>query len=68
MKVFRDTNIVLEYLLKRQEAKSVKAIFLYLKRKGIEKVLSSDSFYTLTYLIENHLKKTVWKKTHAYWN
>lgn len=27
MKVFRDTNIVLEYLLKRQEAKSVKANF-----------------------------------------
>lgn len=43
--------------LETSRSEVCKSEFLYLKRKGIEKVLSSGSFYTLTYLIENHLKK-----------
>lgn len=57
MNVFCDTNIILEYLFKRKDAESIKTIFCYLNSKKISKVISAGSFYTLTYLIENYLKK-----------
>lgn len=57
MKVFCDTNIIIEYLFKRKEAETIRRIFHYLSRMDVEKVLSCGSFYTLTYLIENYLKK-----------
>ncbi|WP_296261888.1 PIN domain-containing protein [uncultured Phocaeicola sp.] len=57
MKVFCDTNIILEFLFKRKEAETIKTIFHYLNQKKIVKAISAGSFYTLTYLIESFLKK-----------
>lgn len=56
MKVFYDTNIILEYLLKRKEGDKVRDILLWSHENHVEKFLSSGSFYTLTYLIEKYLK------------
>ena len=57
MKVFCDTNILLDFLFKRKEAETIKTIFHYLNQKKIVKAISAGSFYTLTYLIESFLKK-----------
>lgn len=56
MKVFYDTNIILEFLLKRKEGDKVRDILLWSHGNHVEKFLSSGSFYTLTYLIEKYLK------------
>lgn len=56
MKVFYDTNIILEFLLKRKEGDKVRDILLWSHENHVEKFLSSGSFYTLTYLIEKYLK------------
>lgn len=57
MRIFCDTNILLEYLFMRKEGEAVKKVFHYLRSCHAEKVISAGSFYTLTYLIEGHLKK-----------
>lgn len=57
MKVFCDTNIILDFLFKRKEAETIKTIFHYLNQKKVVKAISAGSFYTLTYLIESFLKK-----------
>ena len=62
MKVFCDTNILLEFLFKRKEAETIKTIFHYLNQKKVVKIISAGSFYTLTYLIENYLKKEELRK------
>lgn len=56
MKVFYDTNIILEYLFRRKEGEIVRTILLWSHDNQVEKFLSSGSFYTLTYLIEKGLK------------
>lgn len=56
MKIFYDTNIILEFLLKRKEGDKVRDILLWSHENHVEKFLSSGSFYTLTYLIEKYLK------------
>lgn len=56
MKVFYDTNIILEYLFRRKEGEIVRTILLWSHDNQVEKFLSSGSFYTLTYLIEKDLK------------
>ena len=56
MKVFYDTNIILEYLFNRKEGETVRNILLWSRDNNVEKFLSSGSFYTITYLIEKHLK------------
>lgn len=62
MKVFCDTNIILEFLFKRKEAEAIRNIFHYLDQRKIEKFVSAGSFYTVTYLIDNHLKKEGFEK------
>lgn len=56
MKVFYDTNIILEFLFSRKEGEIVRNILLWSRKNQVEKFLSSGSFYTLTYLIEKYLK------------
>ena len=51
MKVFYDTNIILEYLFNRKEGETVRNILLWSRDNNVE-----SSFYTITYLIEKHLK------------
>lgn len=57
MKVFFDTNVVLEYLLNRKCADDVERILYFLCEKEAAKYISCGSFYTLTYLLEIEFKR-----------
>lgn len=56
MKIFCDTNIVMEYLQQRQHAASVECILSKALQEGDTLYISSGSFYTITYLTERYLK------------
>lgn len=57
MRIFFDTNVILEYLLNRQNANDVERVLTYTERIGALKFVSSGSFYTLTYLLDIDLKR-----------
>lgn len=57
MKIFLDTNILLEYFCNRTQAKVVEEILQYIENKKIGGYISVGSFYTLIYLIDTNLKK-----------
>ncbi len=56
MKIFCDTNIVLEFLQQRTFAEQVKTILINALKNGDELFISFGSFYTITYLTERYLK------------
>ncbi len=56
MKLFFDTCTLVDYLCNRQNANHVEAIFDTAEKKKWSCYISVGSFYTLTYLIELHLK------------
>ena len=56
MKLFFDTCTLVDYLCSRQNASRVEAILNATEKNGWERYISVGSFYTLTYLIEIHLK------------
>lgn len=58
MKLFLDTNILLEYFCNRAQARVVEKILQYIEEKKIEGYISVGSFYTIIYLIDGHLKKS----------
>ena len=58
MKVFFDTNVVLEFLQKRAQADMVEKALDIISSNNSTKHISVGSFYTLTYLIERHIRKT----------
>ena len=57
MRIFLDTNIIIEYLCARQQKDLVERIFESADDKEHEYHISLGSFYTLTYLLEDHLKR-----------
>ena len=57
MKVFVDTNVVMEMLDSRNEADLIGSIFDWLDNHEIKTYLSVGSFYTITYLSERLLHK-----------
>lgn len=57
MKLFVDTNILIELFENRKDADSVDRIFAACEDSNWERYLSVGSFYTLTYLIERILRK-----------
>lgn len=57
MKLFFDTCTVIDYLCNRQSANYVEDILKNVEIKGWKCYISVGSFYTLTYLIELHLKR-----------
>jgi len=57
MKVFVDTNVVMEMLDSRNEADLIGSIFDWLDNHDIKPYLSVGSFYTITYLSERLLHK-----------
>jgi len=57
MKLFFDTCTVIDYLCNRQNANCVEDILRKVEEKEWECYISVGSFYTLTYLIELHLKR-----------
>ncbi|MBD8040184.1 PIN domain-containing protein [Phocaeicola sp. Sa1CVN1] len=58
MKLFLDTNILLEYFCNRAQARVVEKILQYIEEKKMEGYISVGSFYTIIYLIDGHLKKS----------
>lgn len=59
MRIFCDTNIILEFLQKRVYADEVEKVLDYAESCDAELFISSGSFYTITYITEVHLKKVV---------
>lgn len=57
MKIFCDTNIIMEYLQQRSQASLVGEILSFSSSRGDELFISSGSFYTITYLVEGYLKR-----------
>lgn len=57
MKIFLDTNVILEYLEARSEYLYVKRIFDDIEDAKHEAYISTGSVYTLTYLILSALKR-----------
>lgn len=48
MRIFIDTNIILEYLLNREESENVDVILSWAEDNNCELVISAGSAYTLT--------------------
>lgn len=57
MKVFLDTNVILEYLEKRREYQAVNQLLSAVEDGKIKAVVSVGGVYTLTYLIRMELKR-----------
>ena len=57
MKVFLDTNLILEYLEKRREYMAVSRMLNAVEDGKIKAVISVGCVYTLTYLIRMELKR-----------
>lgn len=62
MRVFIDTNLIMEMLEQRAQADIIGNIFDFLESKDWEKAISVGSFYTITYLTERILHKQGWVK------
>lgn len=57
MKIFLDTNVILEYLEARGNYQHVKQIFNDIEDGKLDAYISTGSIYTLTYLILSALKR-----------
>lgn len=57
MEVFFDTNVLLESLANRKQATAVDKILNLIYEKKINGYISSGTIYTLSYLVEQHLKE-----------
>lgn len=57
MRIFCDTNIILEFLQKRTYADDVERVLDFADVSGSELYISIGSFYTITYITEVYLKK-----------
>lgn len=62
MRVFADTNVIMEMLAGRAQADMVGEIFDWLEDCGCERFISVGSFYTLTFLIEKLFHQQGWQK------
>lgn len=56
MRIFFDTNIIMEYLLERESFQKVDAIVKLVEDNGWYCFISSASLYTMAYTIEKYLK------------
>lgn len=57
MRLFFDTCTLVDYLFNRQHSRIVEEILDMVDKGKWECYISVGSFYTLAYLIENHLKQ-----------
>lgn len=63
MKIFCDTNIVMEFIQDRTHADEVERILQCAINRNDVLCISEGSFYTITYLLDRYLKKE--EKLHA---
>lgn len=57
MKVFVDTNVILEYFMHREEYVTAEALFKISHRDDIQMFLSVGAFYTIHYIVLKYLRK-----------
>ena len=57
MKVFIDTNVILEYFMHREEFELAKRLMLELRQQHCELVMSAGSFYTMIFLFDKQIRK-----------
>ena len=57
MKVFVDTNVILEYFMHREEYDVAETLLRNSRREGVQMLLSVGAFYTMHYIILKYLRK-----------
>ena len=57
MKVFLDTNVILEFFIEREDVRTAAQLFSRLKEEKAEMYMSVGSFYTMLFLIDKYLRK-----------
>lgn len=56
MKIFCDTNIIIDFLCRREQANRIEKILKFESDKN-QYFISVGSFYTITFIIEKYLRK-----------
>jgi predicted nucleic acid-binding protein len=59
MRIFLDTNVILENFLAREDFPTAHSLFQALRGQKHELCISVGSFYTMIYLVDKYLKKVV---------
>ena len=57
MRVFLDTNVILEFFIEREDVRTAAQLFNRLKDEKAEMYMSVGSFYTMMFLIDKYLRK-----------
>ena len=57
MRIFCDTNILMEFIQQRRFVQQVEQVLSYAEKNGHLLYISLGSFYTITYLVERYLKE-----------
>lgn len=57
MRVFLDTNVILEFFIEREDVRTAAQLFSRLKDEKAELYMSVGSFYTMLFLIDKYLRK-----------
>ena len=57
MKIFVDTNVILENFLQRENYNVTHRLFDLLKKQEHVLIMSSGSFYTMVFLVDKYLKR-----------
>ena len=63
MRIFCDTNILLEVLLDREETDSIETILNYASEHNIGLAISNGSLYTIVYTVDKHLRQSSMEKS-----
>ena len=57
MKVFLDTNVILEFFLDREDGKAAEQMFALLQEQKHSLYMTVGSFYTMIFLVDKYLRK-----------
>lgn len=57
MKVFVDTNVILDFLFDRDSTQATSTLFEKIENRNLDAYISIGSIYTITYLLEKCFKK-----------
>jgi len=57
MKVFLDTNVILELFIEREDVRTAAQLFKRLMEEKAEMYMSVGSFYTMLFLIDKYLRR-----------
>lgn len=62
MRIFLDTNVILEYFIEREDVQTAAHLFNRLQEENDEMYISAGSFYTMLFLMDKYLKKVLGMK------